>query len=155
MVVNASAPAEAVALDFSPAMLDRLRSRFSQTQGITVVAHNLDEPLPARLGTFDVVVSSFAIHHLTHERKRALYDEVYQRLRPGGVFSNLEHVARQPWRCTTSFSQGSTFDPTMRTPQTSCSTLTRRCDGSATSGSVMWTAIGSGASVHSWLGTRS
>lgn len=98
MVVRACAPAEAVALDFSPTMLDRLRGRFSGSSRISVVAHDLEKPLPQDLGTFDVVVSSFAIHHLTHERKRALYEEVYTRMRPGGVFCNLEHVASSTLR---------------------------------------------------------
>lgn len=93
IVIKACTPAEAVALDFSAAMLDRLRQRFSGSPGVTVVAHDLDEPLPEELGTFDVIVSSFAIHHVTHTRKRSLYEEIYARLRPGGIFCNLEHVA--------------------------------------------------------------
>ncbi len=83
---------EAVALDFSPAMLEAVRKRFTGNSSVTVVAHNLDNLLPA-LGKFDAVVSSFAIHHLIHERKRELYQEIYDRLNPGGVFCNLEHVA--------------------------------------------------------------
>ena len=83
---------EAVALDFSPAMLEAARKRFAAEASVTVVAHNLDEKLP-ELGKFDAVISSFAIHHLVHERKRALYGEIYELLNSGGVFCNLEHVA--------------------------------------------------------------
>jgi SAM-dependent methyltransferase len=56
------------------------------------VKHNLDEPLPGSLGLFDAVISSFAIHHCSPARVKALYGEVYEILRPSGVFVNAEHV---------------------------------------------------------------
>ncbi|HEV3485102.1 MAG TPA: class I SAM-dependent methyltransferase, partial [Vicinamibacterales bacterium] len=84
--------AAGVALDFSSHMLDELRRRFGPSSRVNVVSHNLEHPLPA-LGSFDAVVSSFAIHHLEHGRKRQLYAEIWRMLKPGGVFCNLEHVA--------------------------------------------------------------
>jgi tRNA (cmo5U34)-methyltransferase len=93
---QANAEVEAVAVDFSPAMLDAARKRFAGDSSVTVVEHNMDNPLTQiepKLGKFDAVISSFAIHHLVHERKRELYGEIYDRLNPGGVFCNLEHVA--------------------------------------------------------------
>jgi SAM-dependent methyltransferase len=83
---------EAVAIDFSPAMLEAAGKRFAEDSSVTIVAHDLDHPLPA-LGKFDAVVSCFAIHHLVHRRKRALYAEIHGLLDAGGVFCNLEHVA--------------------------------------------------------------
>jgi SAM-dependent methyltransferase len=92
LVLRARPGAEGVALDFSPHMLDQLRARFSGTDAVGIVEHDLDRTLP-NLGSFDAVVSSFAIHHLAHERKRTLYQEIWGVLEPGGVFCNLEHVS--------------------------------------------------------------
>jgi SAM-dependent methyltransferase len=92
LVKAAHADAQLVAIDFSAFMLQRLRERFADDSSATILDHSLDVPLPA-LGTFDAVVSSFAIHHVSHERKRALYGEIKTLLAPGGVFCNLEHVA--------------------------------------------------------------
>ncbi|MGE0450203.1 MAG: class I SAM-dependent methyltransferase [Vicinamibacterales bacterium] len=93
LIIRGCAPAESVALDFSVAMLERLRARFDAQPSVRIVSHDLDHPLPVELGEFDAIVSSFAIHHLVHARKRALYAEIHERLRPGGVFCNLEHVS--------------------------------------------------------------
>jgi SAM-dependent methyltransferase len=91
-VLDAVPDATGVAIDFSDEMLGRLHGRFDGDARVSVHAHDLSLPLPD-LGPFDAVVSSFAIHHLVHPRKRELYAEVFTRLSPGGVFCNLEHVA--------------------------------------------------------------
>ena len=91
-----------VGLDCSELMLTRARRSFADDERIELVAHDLDQPLPS-LGRFDAVVSSFAIHHLEHERKRSLYGEVFDVLEPGGVFANFEHVASPTHRLHLAF----------------------------------------------------
>jgi cyclopropane fatty-acyl-phospholipid synthase-like methyltransferase len=44
-------------------------------------------------GTFDVVVSGFAIHHRTDTAKQGLFAQIASQLHPGGLFANLEVVA--------------------------------------------------------------
>lgn len=83
---------QSVAIDFSPTMLEKVRTRFAEDQNVTVIEHNFDDSLPD-LGNFDAVVSSFAIHHVEDDRKRSLYAEIFNLLEPGGIFCNLEHVA--------------------------------------------------------------
>jgi len=85
--------AAGVGLDFQDEMLDRARERFAAADTVEIRRHDLDESLPPDLGEFELVVSSFAIHHLVPDRQRALYGEIFDRLRPGGVFANVEHVA--------------------------------------------------------------
>lgn len=91
LVKEAHPQAQFVGLDFSQTMLDEMRRKFGSDPNVTLVEHNLEQPLPA-IGPFDAIISSFVIHHLVHDRKRALYAEVYALLSPGGVFCNLEHV---------------------------------------------------------------
>jgi ubiquinone/menaquinone biosynthesis C-methylase UbiE len=95
-VLEAFPEASGVALDFSPLMLEKARSRLASFgPRASVVVADLQTPvwLSAAPGPFDAVVSGFAIHHLTHERKRALYGEIYEVLTEGGVFLNAEHVS--------------------------------------------------------------
>jgi tRNA (cmo5U34)-methyltransferase len=93
LVLAARPGATGVGLDFQPAMLDRARAAFAGDDRVQLLRHDLDEPLPASLGRFDVVVSSFAIHHLDPQRQLRLYGEVFEHMVPGGLFVNVEHVA--------------------------------------------------------------
>ncbi|HEV7526587.1 MAG TPA: class I SAM-dependent methyltransferase [Acidimicrobiia bacterium] len=93
LVLSARSGATGVGLDFGAEMLRLARERFAGDGRVEIDRHDLDETLPATLGAFDVVVSSFAIHHCAPARQRALYGEVFAILRPGGVFVNVEHVA--------------------------------------------------------------
>jgi SAM-dependent methyltransferase len=92
LVLLACPEAAGVAVDFSPAMIDAAKARFANDARVSVIPHDLNDPLPD-FGSFDAVVSSFAIHHLPDPRKRELYGEIFRALAPGGRFCNLEHVA--------------------------------------------------------------
>jgi len=82
-----------VGLDLSELMLEAARERFAGDGRVELRRHDLGEPLPELGGRFDAVVSSLAIHHLDHARKRSLYAEAFALLAPGGLFANFEHVA--------------------------------------------------------------
>ena len=85
---------EGVALDFSEPMLSQARKRFAGDKRVIIVKHDFSFRLPAaELGCFDAVVSSLAIHHLPHPRKKELYKEIFNLLNPKGVFGNLDHVS--------------------------------------------------------------
>ena len=92
LVLTARPGSTGVGLDFNAEMLARARERFAGDDRVDIAEHDLDDPLPDG-GPYDVVVSSFAIHHVPDTRKRRLYAECFDRLRPGGGFLNLEHVS--------------------------------------------------------------
>jgi ubiquinone/menaquinone biosynthesis C-methylase UbiE len=92
--------AEPVLVDFSPLMLEAARERLAPlTARAVVLRTDLATPgwrdAVADYAPFDAIVSGLAIHHLEDARKRALYGELYELLRPGGAFAHIEHVAAE------------------------------------------------------------
>jgi tRNA (cmo5U34)-methyltransferase len=81
-----------VAVDSSPAMLDRAEDRFRGDDRVSIREWNLEDPLTP-LGSFDVVVAGFSIHHLEDGRKLASFSEIAEQLNYNGLFANLEVVA--------------------------------------------------------------
>ena len=74
-------PAQWIGIDASEAMLARARERLPDAD---LRLQRLEDELPE--GTFDLVVSALAVHHLDGAGKRALFARVARVLRPGGLF---------------------------------------------------------------------
>ena len=98
MLLERFPAASGVFIDFSEPMLEEARQRLSPFESrCQIRAADLSRPdwRDALLGPkqFDVVLSGFAIHHLTDERKRDLYSEVLELLKPGAFFLNVDLVS--------------------------------------------------------------
>jgi SAM-dependent methyltransferase len=93
LVLAAHTGATGVGMDFGEEMLRRANERFAADDRVEIRHHDLDEPLPNDIGTFGLIVSSFAIHHLVPERQHTLYREIFDHVSGGGMFLNVEHVA--------------------------------------------------------------
>jgi tRNA (cmo5U34)-methyltransferase len=73
--------ARLVGIDESEPMLALAGDRFP---GADLRVQRLEDPLPE--GTYDLVVSALAVHHLDDPGKADLFRRVHGRLRPGGRF---------------------------------------------------------------------
>jgi tRNA (cmo5U34)-methyltransferase len=72
--------AELIGIDESPAMLAAAAADLAADLRVS----RFEDPLPE--GTFDLVVSALAVHHLDGAGKADLFGRVTDRLRPGGRF---------------------------------------------------------------------
>ena len=80
---------EVVGLDGDPRVLEIARAK-AKKAGVEIAFHEgMAFQLPYPDGSFDRVLCSLVLHHLTTENKRRALNEVYRVLRPGGEL----HVA--------------------------------------------------------------
>lgn len=96
--VHAQYPhAHYVFADFSEPMLQAAQQALAPSERVQYVLTDFAVPTWTndiqQVAPFDVIVSGYAIHHVSDERKRAVYADIYQLLTPGGVFVHMEHVA--------------------------------------------------------------
>ena len=86
---------QVVALDGAAAMIDCARSRLgSLASSVDFVAadfRDIGEAISSE-ELFDVVISSFALHHLTIEEKLQMLKAVLKKLKPGGLFFNTDCI---------------------------------------------------------------
>lgn len=97
-ITNKYPDAQGIFMDISESMLEVARNTINnQEQKFTFLLQDFGTPdwyqTFDNVTSFDVIVSGFAIYHQPDPRKKEIYQEIYQLLRPGGIFLNLEHVA--------------------------------------------------------------
>ena len=89
--------AKGILLDFSKPMIAAAKEKLQDYQDnlefIVFDYSNVSwvEPVLSK-SPFDTVVSGLSIHHQPDKRKREIYSEIFDLLKPGGLFLNIEHV---------------------------------------------------------------
>lgn len=78
-------------VDLSEKMLEGARKRFHQKENIQYVVGDYSDITFSQ--SYDIVISSLSIHHLTHTAKRQLFSTIHQLLNDGGIFVNADQVA--------------------------------------------------------------
>lgn len=76
------------AIDGSEEMLAVAQQKFSESKADLTFIHSLfqDFHFDERFPAIDIVFSCLAIHHLSDEEKATLYQKIYNRLSPRGLF---------------------------------------------------------------------
>ncbi len=95
LVLDRYTEAECVAVDYSSEMLEVAKKKTHvSADRVRFYRHDLNEGLPADLGSFDVVVSFSAVHHLTDRNKLGLLGQVHDALNPGGWFLFIDAMSQ-------------------------------------------------------------
>jgi trans-aconitate methyltransferase len=80
-------------VDSSPPMQDEARQQLERFDGrITYILADVEELAAAEIAPATVVLSSRALHHLSHESLATLYRAIGELVQPGGFVFNLDHV---------------------------------------------------------------
>ena len=82
--------AEVVGLDGDPKILTIAEAKVAKAGVDLTLDQGLAYDMPYPDQSFDRVVSSLVIHHLTTENKRRAFKEIYRVLRPGGELHVLD-----------------------------------------------------------------
>lgn len=81
---------EYTGFDFNPKYIEDARSRFG-TRGRFLVA-NADDDFGNRLGSFDLVIATGVLHHLSDPEAKKVIGLAARALKPGGRFVTLDGV---------------------------------------------------------------
>ena len=82
---------EVTATDFSQFALDQIRDERISKQRV-----NLSNKLPFENNSFDIIYSHLTLHYFDKERTQSLFDEIYDILKPGGIFATFNNTMDDP-----------------------------------------------------------
>ena len=93
VLIKQMAPAvDIVGLDGDPQILEIARSK-AKIDGLDIhFDQGLSSNLPYPDASFDMVLTSFMLHHLVRDDKRKTAEELYRILRPGGLLFGVDFV---------------------------------------------------------------
>lgn len=78
-------------IDISNEMLQMAKQRLVAYPNVRTTKININDVHLAN-NQYDAVISSLAIHHLTDEEKKNIYQKIYHGLKSGGIFLHAEQV---------------------------------------------------------------
>ena len=87
---------EGVFLDISQEMINKVKEKSLKESTKYIVKDFGEEDWVSSIKSikkFDLIISGFSIHHIDNEKKKNLYEDIFNLLKPGGIFINLEHVS--------------------------------------------------------------
>lgn len=78
-------------IDLSPEMLQRLREKYPNRSVHTIVADYTQYPFERE--QYDAALSFETLHHFPYQEKGAIYQKLFEAIRPGGFYLECDYVA--------------------------------------------------------------
>ena len=94
-IMNQYPDSNGLLLDYSPSMISEAKTRMNTFKNKKIIQSDLSNSNWSDnvINKPEVVVSGYAIHHLKNGRKYELFEEIFEILKPGGIFINMDHVS--------------------------------------------------------------
>jgi len=83
---------EGTLIDGSKEMIENAKKRLKLYPNLNYIQITFQELIKSDLNKFDFIVSSLAIHHLSFDQKKTLFEYIYDNLNDNGFFLNIDVV---------------------------------------------------------------
>jgi len=91
-LLNVDKNLEGTLIDGSKEMIENAKNRLKSYPNLNYIQITFQELIKSDLNKFDFIVSSLAIHHLSFDQKKTLFEYIYDNLNDNGFFLNIDVV---------------------------------------------------------------